>query len=100
NAADVVKDTAKHCEEILHNTPPTPMKKGDYAAGWSVDDESKGAEKPIFVVKNKDYPSLTHLLEKGHLIKVTGGRTRAFKHVKPAANKAKAKLRREIKKTI
>lgn len=100
NATDVVKNTAEHCEEILHKTPPTPEKKGDYAAGWSVENKSKGAEKPIYVVKNRDYPSLTHLLEKGHLIKATGGRTRAIKHIKPAANKSKAKLRREIRKTL
>lgn len=45
--------------------------------------QKHGVEGHIFSRK----PGLPHLLEKGHA-KIGGGRTRAFEHVKPAANYA------------
>ncbi len=45
--------------------------------------QKHGVEGYIFSRK----PGLPHLLEKGHA-KIGGGRTRAFEHVKPAANHA------------
>ena len=77
---DVPKATAK----LLRSTSPkgTPHLR-KYAEGWTT---KKGQGEVI--VYNKTNWQLTHLLEDGHVIrnkKGTYGRTRAIKHIAPAA---------------
>lgn len=61
----------------------SPKLTGDYAKGWRV----LKVDKHLRVVHNATMPGLTHLLEKGHVIKnATGsyGRANAQKHIEPA----------------
>jgi hypothetical protein len=69
--------------EIKDNSPELT---GDYKAGWSYS-TSKKHGKIITTVYNKDKPSLTHLLEKGHAIAGGKDRVKAYKHIGPAEEK-------------
>ena len=58
----------------------------DYPSSWTyraIRSKDGGTEGHIYSTK----PGLPHLLEKGHA-KIGGGRTRAYPHVKPAADYA------------
>lgn len=68
-----VKDVAKEASLKLRDT--SPKKTGAYSKGWGSATQD-GAQ----VVRNKDRPYLTHLLEKGHA-KTNGGRTKAIVHI-------------------
>lgn len=59
----------------------SPENKGYYKKGWAVK-KSTGRERHSRYIYNKDYPSLTHLLEYGHATR-NGGRTKAQKHIAP-----------------
>lgn len=80
------KKSARDAAKELRET--SPVQKGHecnskgYAKGWTSKKVQRG-----YVVYNKNKPSLTHLLEKGHA-KRNGGRTRAFPHIAPVENKA------------
>lgn len=50
-------------------------------------------------VHNKKHYQLAHLLENGHALR-GGGRTRAFPHIAPVAERAEDQLLNEIKKSI
>lgn len=60
-----------------------PVDKGDYAKSIRYRVEGEGREVQGHVYSTK--PGLPHLLEKGHA-KVGGGKTRAVKHIAPAAD--------------
>jgi len=51
------------------------------------------------LIHNEKHYQLAHLLENGHA-KANGGRTRAFPHIAPVAEKAEEQLMREIKNRI
>lgn len=72
---------AKEAAEKLKAT--SPRKTGEYAQGWTVKNDF---DNKTYTVYNKAKPSLTHLLENGHLEKNqfgVYGRTEAKKHIKP-----------------
>lgn len=75
------RDTAKELKQT------SPQDKGDYARSWAVKN-IKGAGKSIeLVVYNKEHYQLTHLLEKGHVVRNqfgTYGRVSARPHIKKA----------------
>lgn len=75
---------AKSTAEKLKSS--SPKRKAKYASGWGIERQSKGLGSS-FVVRNKKYYRLTHLLEKGHALK-NGGRTKAQPHIKPAEEQA------------
>lgn len=78
-AARIATETAKE----LRATSPRSKKKGrHYADGWTKKKTPEGQ-----VVYNKNKPSLTHLLEKGHA-KVGGGRVDGKPHIEPAEKRA------------
>ena len=77
----VARNTAKKLRNV------SPKKTGDYAGGWA----SKQLDADTFVVYNRKAPGLTHLLEKGHVIrnkKGTYGRAPAHVHIAPVAQEA------------
>lgn len=76
SAAKIATATAKE----LRST--SPKKTGEYAKGWTKKKTPEGQ-----VVYNKNKPSLTHLLEKGHA-KVGGGRVKGKPHIEPAEKRA------------
>lgn len=76
---------AKAAEQMLRQT--SPKRTGKYARGWKAKfvETSRGFSA---LVANETKPSLTHLLEKGHMTR-KGGRTKALPHILPAYEKAK-----------
>lgn len=80
NAQKAGREAAKD----LRNS--SPKKTGDYASGWT----SKQVDADTVTVYNRKAPGLTHLLEKGHVIrnkKGTYGRTPAHPHIAPVEQK-------------
>ena len=81
---------AKEASDKL--TAESPKKTGRYAIGWTVDQKP---EEKTYTVYNQTKPSLTHLLENGHLSKNqygTWGKVEAKPHIKPVAEWANAEL--------
>ena len=99
-----VTETAKDAVKSLHNAHPAgsgqygPWDK--YNKGWKImqTKTDKRYHRKATIHNATDY-QLTHLLEKGHA-KVNGGRTRAFPHIAPVAEKCEDELVKNIKKWI
>lgn len=104
DATEIVEKSAKEAADIctnqLRNTSPSGKgRKGHYASGWAVKEESSGRV-ASFTVYNKKKPQLTHLLENGHVIrnkKGTYGRARAIKHIEPAEEAAAQKFELRVR---
>lgn len=99
-----VKETGKTALQSLRNAHPAGSgvygSWDDYNKGWTMMQTKRDKEKHRGVqIHNKDHYQLTHLLEKGHAL-VSGGRTRAFPHIAPVAEKAEGELLQNIKKQI
>ena len=100
-----VSETAKEAVKELRNAHPSGS--GQYGSwdkkynkGWKVTQTKTDIRyhKKATIHNATDY-RLTHLLEKGHA-KVNGGRTRAFPHIAPVAEKCDDELIKNIKKWI
>lgn len=100
-----VTETAKDAVKALRNAHPSGS--GQYGSwdkkynkGWKImqTKTDKRYHKSATIHNATDY-RLTHLLEKGHA-KVNGGRTRAFPHIAPVAEKCEDDLVKNIKKWI
>lgn len=100
-AQDVV---AKECVQKLKNTSPKRAGGGKhYANGWAVKRSRSLTGINAVVVYNKNKPQLTHLLEKGHVVrngKGTYGRTSAIPHIAPVEEFAADKLPEEIERKL
>ena len=97
--------TAKDAVKELHNAHPDGS--GNYGSwdkkynkGWKVmqTKTDKRYHRKATIHNATDY-QLTHLLEKGHAL-VNGGRTRAFPHIAPVADKCEGELLNNIKKYL
>ena len=88
--ADGARDVAKS---------GSPSDTGEYWKGWAVKKTEEKSGKLVLTVYNKNKPSLTHLLEKGHA-KRGGGRTRAIVHIAPAEEYAQETLVRELERKL
>ena len=92
-----VRSTARKVKkEVKENSP---VDTGDYRDGWAYS-TSKKAGRIVITVYNKDKPSLTHLLEKGHNIAGGTGRVPAQRHIGPAEDKYIPKLEKRINEII
>lgn len=96
-----VVETAKETVQELRVTSPEG-KTGEYAKSWKCkrDKEAKGKNRYNMIVyaEKPDY-RLTHLLEHGHALK-SGGRTRAFPHIKNVELNAIERLEAKILRGI
>lgn len=72
----------------------SPKKTGKYARAWRKKETPLTRGKVSYTVHNTR-GQLTHLLEKGHALR-SGGRTRAFPHIKPAEEEAMKNFEREL----
>jgi hypothetical protein len=99
-----VSETAKDAVQALRSAHPSGSGQygswDKYNKGWKVmqTKTDKRYHRKATIHNATDY-QLTHLLEKGHA-KVNGGRTRAFPHIAPVAEKCEDELVQNIKKYI
>lgn len=100
-----VSETAKDAVKELQNAHPSGSGRygswdKKYNKGWKVmqTKTDKRYHKKATIHNATDY-QLTHLLEKGHALR-NGGRTRAFPHIAPVAEKCEDELVKNIKKWI
>lgn len=99
-----VSETANDAVKALRSAHPAGS--GQYGSwekynkGWKImqTKTDKRYHKQATIHNATDY-QLTHLLEKGHA-KVNGGRTRAFPHIAPVADKYEDDLVQSIRKYI
>ena len=98
---DVVrKDTGASARETARTLKgSSPKKTGDYASGWS----SKQIDDTTAVTYNRKMPGLTHLLEKGHVVrnkKGYFGRAAARPHIAPAADKGETDFIQRVERDL
>ena len=96
-----IDSVSKQSVQKLRST--SPKKTGSYARGWGTKVEGGfGGIRTIIVHNRTDY-QLTHLLEKGHVIrnkKGTYGRAPAHPHIKPVEEWAINELPEEIERKL
>lgn len=100
-----ISKTAKDAVRDLQNAHPSGSGKYGswdkaYNKGWKVmqTKRDKKYHKKATIHNATNY-QLTHLLEKGHA-KQNGGRTRAFPHIAPVAEKCEGELVANMKKYL
>ena len=104
--ASSIDKVAKETAQKLKNT--SPKRSGanhirKYAEGWAVKRERTNTGIPDVFVYNRTNPSLTWLLENGHVIKNGKGeygRTNGIKHMAPAEEWAASELPLEIEREL
>ena len=102
---DCVKDVADQATEKLRavNTFATGGHT-EYSSSWVNDETLKSSKKTKRVVHNEEHYRLTHLLEKGHVIRNGTGRafgmTRAFPHIAPVNDWAVEELPKMVERKI
>jgi len=89
--------TAKECKENLEAESPDGATH-KYKNGWKVTVTANTPLEKHTVIHNKEY-RLTHLLEDGHATR-SGGRTRAFPHIKPNEEKANAAFEKRVEEVL
>ena len=89
-----VKEVAK--ATVKEVKAKSPVKTGNYKKSWGQVKVSETEGSIVIAIRNKKFYWLTHLLENGHALK-SGGRTRAFPHIKPAEDFAARELEKKVK---
>lgn len=78
-----VTNVAKDALNLLKNHPNIPVRTGKYKKGFRIKVSADGAGYRRMKIYNTKY-QLTHLLEHGHVIAATGGRSKAYPHWRDA----------------
>lgn len=89
-----VKDVAK--ETVKEVKRRSPVRSGAYKKSWGQTQIYEGPGGIRITIHNKKHYRLTHLLENGHALK-SGGRTKAYPHIKPAEDFAARELEKKVK---
>lgn len=75
-----------------------------YSSSWVNDEKEKSLKKTVRVVHNAEHYRLTHLLEKGHVIRNgtgrTFGKTGAYPHIAPVEEWANKELPQMVERKI
>ena len=78
--------------------------KGNYAKGWKYERQKTVRGKKLSLVRNKNQPQLTHLLEYGHPIfshgKKTKGYAKAHPHIETVNEWVQAELPRKLEQIL
>lgn len=94
-----IKQAAEECKAQIQLNAPS--RTGKYKRGWAVKTAYESAEDLRVLVYNRSAPSLTQLLENGHVIKNgTGrvyGRTKAYPHIVQAEQAAARRLEQKAR---
>lgn len=94
------QEAGVYARDVLRNTAPVRQggSGGAYRRSWEYETQfnhrGKNYGKTTMVVYSEKHYRLTHLLEKGHVIRNkygTYGRASAIKHIAPAAEEAEEK---------
>ena len=98
---DAITAVGKECVTELKNAHPAGSGKygswDEYNSTWTVTQTKRDKrDHQSATVHNTKHYQLTHLLEKGHAL-VGGGRTRAFPHIAPVAEKVEDLLLDKIR---
>lgn len=99
---DCMSAVAKATVKELKQTSPRRQGGGAYARSWAVKNLTR-QYKHLYIVHNRKHYQLTHLLEKGHVIKNqygTYGRTNPERHIAPAEEHAQVKLIKELESKL
>lgn len=100
-ANNSINKISKEAVQKLRNS--SPKKTGSYSRGWGTKTEGGiGGIRTVIVHNRTDY-QLTHLLEKGHVVrnkKGTYGRAPAHPHIKPVEQWANSELPAEIERSL
>lgn len=98
-----VDKVGKEAVSKLKNTSPKRPGHGEYAKSWEIKRDRGRNGINDFTIRNKDHYRLTHLLEKGHVIrnkKGTYGRTQPIKHIKPVEEYFNTEVVEEITREL
>ena len=91
-----VYEAAESAREEVSSYPWKNPPRNKYSKGWKVYKHKTREGHVKAVVANATEPSLTHLLERGHVLvyfgRRTGRRVPAYPHIAPAYEHAAAKL--------
>lgn len=91
---ELAKTTVDKAVGILRGT--SPRKKGKYARHWKVTRNKKGS----YIIHNApETYRLTHLLERGHLLR-NGGRSKAQPHIAPVEEMVIKEMTEGIERVI
>ena len=94
----VIFENCEKAKADLQNERSTyQVRTGKYNKGWKVK-KTKNSKYVEGIVYNTQY-QLTHLLEKGHLLR-NGGKTRAFPHIGPVNDRTQKRVVEEIERAI
>lgn len=105
---DAVDDVSLEGTQKLRSVSkfaPDRQPSGEYSGSWVYDNELKSLRyKTRRVIHNEDHYRLTHLLEKGHVIRNgtqrTFGRAPAYPHIEPVDNWIRDELPKTVKGMI
>lgn len=100
-AEEVTGDVKQAVKEVARATvkevkAKSPVETGNYKKSWGQVKVSETEGSIVIAIRNKNYYWLTHLLENGHALK-SGGRTKAFPHIKPAEDFAARELEKKVR---
>ena len=119
---DVIRDSEGQAYEVLEDSvrevawgaadklksvkkfAPGRNPSGEYSKSWTVELKPKERLKVAYVVHNEEHYRLTHLLENGHVSRNgtgrTFGRVKAYPHIQPVNEWAKAELRDVVEQKL
>lgn len=80
--------TLRSTSPVRHDGYARKYPPGSYAKSWTSKEVSSWIGASKYVIYNKSHYQLAHLLEFGHVIAKTGGRSKAIPHIAPVNESA------------
>ena len=103
-ASEIIEEIGKKTAANLRKTQPPKKRSGRYSKGWRYTMEKQPMRGYLSVsVYNATEPTLTHLLEHGHVLKRGGrqvGEVGPIPHIEPAQQEAEQELLKQLMEAI